>query len=133
VPEEFVFTVKAWQAITHPTSSATWKKRKEKLSETQVREFGGLNPHEVVLEAWEETCPVARTLRAPVILLQTPSRFGPSEENIANLRGFLSRAHRHGMELAGRLHSLNERYKTVYCMFNNYEMYPNASRLRELL
>jgi uncharacterized protein YecE (DUF72 family) len=73
VPEEFVFTVKAWQAITHPTSSATWKKRKEKLSETQVREFGGLNPHEVVLEAWEETCPVARTLRAPVILLQTPT------------------------------------------------------------
>ena len=37
MPEDFVFTVKAWQAITHPTSGVTWRKRKEKLSEEQAR------------------------------------------------------------------------------------------------
>lgn len=201
VPEDFVFTVKAWQAITHPTSGVTWRKRKEKLSEEQARQFGDLNPHLLVLEAWEETCAVARALESPVLLIQTPSAFGPSEENIANLRSFLSEADRHGLdiaweprgawneeldlvaelceelriihvvdimrreprsggnlaylrlhglneretdydydyseeelgEIAGRLRSLERRYKTVYCMFNNYEMYPNARRLQELL
>ena len=201
VPEEFAFTVKAWQAITHPTSGVTWRKRKEKLTPEQEREFGYLNPHAVVFDAWDETAAVAETLRAPVVLLQTPSGFGPNDRNLGNLRAFLREIDRHGMEIAWeprgewnnhldsigelceelrvihvvdllrrepqstgetayvRLHGLNERetdndydyseeelrelarrleeleqrYETVYCMFNNFEMYPNAQRLMELI
>ena len=100
VPEEFVFTVKAWQAITHPTSGVTWRKRKEKLSQEELDGYGNLNPTRVVFDAWEQTCSVAREPRAPVVLLQTPSSFSPEEQNVENLREFASKVERHGMKIA---------------------------------
>ncbi len=89
--DSFEFCVKAWQALTHETSSPTWRKNvRETLSEEQKEHFGMLRPHPVNFSAWEKTKAVAEALEAPVCLIQTPPRFGPSDQNKENMREFLS-------------------------------------------
>lgn len=198
---EFEFTVKAWQAVTHPVSSPTWRKRKKNLSQQQAQEVGLLRPNGTVLEAWEQSRSVAEALNARICVLQTPASFELNDANEEQVRDFFHRIHRndvvpaweprgswnenrerlqrlcdeldvihvvdllrrtpvstnstayirlHGLnsreydynyeyddaelsKLAAELEKLDSRYDTVYCMFNNFSMYENARRLRELL
>jgi len=37
-PEGFEFTLKAWQGVTHPSESPTWKR--SGLSRSEVKDFG---------------------------------------------------------------------------------------------
>lgn len=199
--EDFEFTLKAWQALTHPTSSPTWRDKKDKLSEAQEENFGYLRPNDVVVEAWRDTKKIAEALEANVCVLQTSAGFDCSEENEENMRELLSEIERgdielaweprgdwkenmdkvedicddldlihvvdlmrrepvsdhetayvrlHGLnedeydydydyseeeleELAERLEKLSKSHETVYCMFNNYEMFDNAQKLVEIL
>lgn len=201
VAEDFEFTLKAWQAITHPTNSPTWRKYKQKLSPEQLENFGNFRPNKEVIEAWKETKERAEALQAKICIFQTSGKFNWSEKNEKNMRKFFSEIDRenlelaweprgdwnqhldkvkhicdslglihivdlmrrepvskhpltyirlHGLnpkeydynydyskeelkELAGKLKKLNQKYQTVYCMFNNYEMFNNARRLMEIL
>lgn len=89
VSSEFEFTLKAWQLITHEATSPTYRRLHEKLSEREKREVGAFRLSAPVLRAWERTLECARILGSRVILLQCPARFGPTQENKANLRSFL--------------------------------------------
>jgi len=84
-PDNFEFTVKAWQVITHPPSSPTYRKAKLSLSDG-----GFFKPIKEVFEAWEVTREIARELRSPLVLFQTPKSFRDSEENIRNMIEFFS-------------------------------------------
>lgn len=84
--ENFSFCMKAWQALTHTTRSPTWRNRKDDLTEEQKEHFGYLRPHDVVVEAWEETRKRAEALDAECVLLQMPPSFEPSDENINNMK-----------------------------------------------
>ena len=84
-PEGFEFTLKAWQVITHPPTSPTFKKTKIK-----VKECGFFKPIKQVFDAWEITKEIAKCLGAKIILFQTPASFKESEENIKNMREFFS-------------------------------------------
>jgi uncharacterized protein YecE (DUF72 family) len=199
--EGFEFTLKAWQAITHSTSSMTWGKRKEQLTEKQKENFGDLRPNREVIEAWEQTKERAETLDAHVCVLQCPARFNCSAKNEKSMQRFFQKTDRgdialaweprgdwnenpekiealckdlalihvvdlmrreplsdhptayvrlHGLnrkeydyrydysdseleELAEKLTRLAERHDTVYCMFNNDNMFANARTLMKLL
>jgi len=97
--KDLLISVKAWQAITHPTKSPTWRKRKEKLSEKQIEEFGNLAWNESVREAWNATLETAGALEASMILIQTSAQFGYSEENEKRVRTFLSEAAKSGLQI----------------------------------
>ena len=86
-PERAEFVIKAWQLITHPPSSPTYKKLKIKLSEKKEN-YGFFKPTEEVFEAWRKTREVAKVLRAKIILFQCPSSFKPKKENIDNMKVF---------------------------------------------
>lgn len=199
--EDFEFTMKAWQAMTHPTSSPTWRGKREDLTEDQKRNFGYLRSNEEVIEAWNETKKRAEALEAKACVLQTSAGFDCSEENEGNIRGLVNEVDRGGLDLCWeprgdwkenpgkveeicndldlvhvvdlmrrdpvsttdvayvRLHGLNEdeydydynysdeelselaaklkdlsgSHESVYCMFNNYEMYDNAQKLMDIL
>jgi uncharacterized protein YecE (DUF72 family) len=88
VDDEFEFTLKAWQLITHEPSSPTYRRLREKLSEQQKREVGGFRLSPAVMAAWERTAEAACILRSRIILFQCPASFTPSPENKANLRAF---------------------------------------------
>ena len=84
--EGFEFTLKAWQPITHAAGSPTYRRLRTPLA--QPKEAGHFQPSATVAAAWERTRAAAQALGAKVVLFQCPPRFTPSEEHVANLRGF---------------------------------------------
>jgi uncharacterized protein YecE (DUF72 family) len=87
-PAGFLFTIKAWQLITHRSTSRTYRRLRTPLTDAQRAECGGFQLSDPVRRAWDTTRECARQLRARDILFQCPASFRPTEENIANLRRF---------------------------------------------
>jgi len=99
-PPNFVFTLKAWQLITHPATSPTYRRLKAPVPKAGRGDYGLFRPTEEVWAAWEQTAAVARALRAQVIVFQCPPSFAPMPENKANLEAFFRRLPREGWLLA---------------------------------
>lgn len=93
-PPGFVFNIKAWQVITHPPSSPTWRRSGIKVEGSKADLYGHLKPTRENLEAWNRTCEVAEAVSARVIVVQTPPSFGYSAENARNVEEFFSEAKR---------------------------------------
>ncbi|MEN2974688.1 MAG: DUF72 domain-containing protein [Candidatus Caldarchaeales archaeon] len=99
-PFEFTFNMKAWQVITHPSKSPTWRRSGLRISKSKAELYGSLKPSRENIEAWAETCKVAEALNAKIIVFQTPASFNYSDENISNIVGFFSTVER-GKSLIG--------------------------------
>jgi uncharacterized protein YecE (DUF72 family) len=199
-PEGFIHCMKAWQALTHPPTSPTWRRSGMKPEELQLKRFGWLRPTRDNLKAWEQTKEVCDVLGTKVCVLQCPPGFKFTRENADGMRKFFSKIHRGELLLAWeprgnwhehpeeieklcgelelihvvdplrtealafgpdriayfRLHGFgkpsiyNYRYsdaelkrlarifkelrvKEIFCMFNNLNMFEDASRLQRVL
>jgi uncharacterized protein YecE (DUF72 family) len=99
-PESFEFTVKAWQAITHPSTSPTWRKAGLNKERLKTDMYGLLRPTEENFEAWRSTLRVCRALLAEICLIQCPPQFGCTSENINNMREFFRSIDRQGIRIA---------------------------------
>ena len=62
-PSGFVYTMKAWQLITHESSSPTYRRLKTVMPESKARHYGSFQPTEEVLQAWRATARIAEALR----------------------------------------------------------------------
>ncbi|HEY0190238.1 MAG TPA: DUF72 domain-containing protein [Kofleriaceae bacterium] len=93
-PADFEFTIKAWQLITHPGSSPTYRRLKRALTERERAEAGWFRASAIVDEAWRTTVQAAATLRARAILFQCPASFKPTPDNLAAVRAFFDRIDR---------------------------------------
>jgi uncharacterized protein YecE (DUF72 family) len=91
-PQGFEFVVKAWQAVTHPITSPTW--RRGKPPPGQPQNIGMLKPTEENFMAWKAITEVCRALSSKVCVVQTPPKFNCTEENARNMRKFLSSVER---------------------------------------
>ncbi len=87
VPENFVITMKAWQVITHPSRSPTWRRMKEKPPGL-LENYGWLKPSSENMRAWERTIGIAEALNARAIVLQTPGSMPYNDESIRWVREF---------------------------------------------
>ncbi len=94
-PDQFVFTLKAFQAITHRGSSPTYKRCR--LSEAERAECGDFRDTPTVRAAWHTTLELARLLHAACVVFQCPASFRPTDENVSNLRRFFGWAARDGL------------------------------------
>ncbi len=88
-PPHFEFTLKAFQAITHPGGSPTY--RRCKLSAAERQECGFFRDTPTVRAAWETTRTLATALHASVVVFQCPASFTPTAAHIENLRRFFGR------------------------------------------
>ena len=93
-PRDFEFTVKAWQLITHQSSSPTRRRLKRQLTDEEKEGAGSFRPSEIVGEAWELTRACASVLKARAILFQCPASFRPTAENVENMSAFFRKASR---------------------------------------
>ncbi len=84
----FEFTMKAWQLITHRTTSSTYKRLRTPLSKEELAGAGSFRPTAAVKRGWEASLACARILRATSILFQCPASFRPEAENLASMRTF---------------------------------------------
>lgn len=100
VPDEFEFTLKAWQMITHESSSPTYKRLKRPLTDKEIDAVGFFKPTDSVRQAWEVTLACARALRSRTILFQCPAKFQPLPENIINLKRFFTEIDRGDLNFA---------------------------------
>jgi uncharacterized protein YecE (DUF72 family) len=96
-PSDFVFSVKAWQLITHQSTSPTYRRLKRELTATEKDRAGAFQSSRIVKEAWDVTRACAAALRAPAVLFQCPASFQPTGTNLENLRRFFTRAKRGGL------------------------------------
>ncbi len=99
-PADFIFTIKAWQLITHEASSPTYRRLRESLTPRQRALAGAFRDNEVTRMAWARTRDFALALGAKVVLFQTPARFRPTQDHLENLRAFFHRLDRAGLRLA---------------------------------
>jgi len=90
-PEDFVFTVKAWQVITHPSTSPTWSKMKKRV-EGNLENYGYLKPTRENLSALEKTLEIARALKANFTVLQTPGSMPYNAESVKWINEFFEKA-----------------------------------------
>jgi len=99
-PSDFEFTIKAWQLITHPPSSPTYRKAGIQITQDKRENYGYFKPSHEVMEAWHKTKEIAQALRARIIVFQCPASFVDSAENVENIRNFLQSLTREGLLLA---------------------------------
>ncbi|WP_029898701.1 DUF72 domain-containing protein [Desulfohalovibrio reitneri] len=97
--EDFVFSLKAWQLITHASSSPTYRKLSEDLSQRQIDQCGGFKWNDTTRMAWNRTLAIAKSLRAETIVFQCPSSFHPGKRELDRMRRFFSEAPREGMQM----------------------------------
>lgn len=94
-PAEFEFTLKAFQAITHPPNSPTWRRSRTPPAQRQGAGFFQDSP--TVRQGWQTTKRIAGILQASTVIFQCPPRFDAREEHIQQLRWFFSWADRENL------------------------------------
>ncbi|MDH5199559.1 MAG: DUF72 domain-containing protein [Candidatus Bathyarchaeota archaeon] len=105
VPQGFRFTLKAFQGVTHPVSSPTWRRAGRQKPVDNVGNYGHLRPTEENFECWRRTMEICGVLDARLCVIQLPPSFTCCEENIGNLMDFLGSVDRPvsvGVELRHR-------------------------------
>lgn len=96
-PSNFEFTLKAWQLITHQSSSPTYKRLKRQLTENEKDGAGFFRSSAIVKEAFDTTRECANALDARMILFQCPASFRPTAENIGRMQKFFGKQKREGL------------------------------------
>jgi len=104
-PESFVFSIKAFQGVTHPPSSPTWRRSNVR----PPKGAGFLRPNSDVLRFWRLTLDEATTLGARFILIQLPKSFKETEESFQSAERFFEMAERKNFEIAVELRGWSEK------------------------
>ena len=94
VPEDFEFTLKAWQRVTHESGSPTYRRLKRPLPDEHHGQVGAFRSTPPVLQAWARTLECVHVLRATAVLLQCPRSFRPTTANVDRMRGLLTTVER---------------------------------------
>lgn len=96
-PAGFLYTLKAWQVITHEPYSPTYAKGGLDIPGAEWKYYGSFRPTPQVHGAWMKTLEIARMLQAPAVVFQCPAQFTPTAEHIRDLRAFFTTIERGGM------------------------------------
>jgi uncharacterized protein YecE (DUF72 family) len=99
-PPKFEFCLKAWQAITHPSTSATWKRVPPHARPASPAKCGDLKPTRQNFDAWKRTLEICKILNAAVCVVQCPPSFDFSRGNAENVRRFLGEIDRGSTKIA---------------------------------
>lgn len=97
-PPDFEFTVKAFQAITHPGTSPTY--RRTRFSDAERAACGHFQDTPTVRDAWQKTLAIAEALESKIAVFQCPPRFDASDANVLQLRRFFQWAPRGRLRFA---------------------------------
>jgi uncharacterized protein YecE (DUF72 family) len=88
-PSTLEYTIKAWQMVTHPITSPTYRRMKRRID--PEGEPGFFRASTAVKEGWQRSVRCAGILSATAILFQSPASFTPTPENVEHMRRFFER------------------------------------------
>ena len=112
-PKNFIFCVKCFQGVTHPTSSPTWRRYGE--IEGKKENYGNFQDTEEVRDSWKRTYEFCKALGARICLIQTPKRFKDTEENVKNVEKFFRKIERKDLEIAIEFRGWDEKNIKKIC------------------
>ena len=98
-PEGFLFTLKAWQLLTHEAASPTYRRLREDLSDRQLAQAGAFRWNPLTRRAWDRTREIAAALGAGAVVFQSPRSFTPSKRNLDRLYRFFECIDRDGRRM----------------------------------
>ncbi len=107
-PEQFEFTIKVFQGITHDVSSPTWRRSNIKNYKELKGKVGFLRLTEHVYEYWKKMLIYAKILKSKILVIQLPNSFKDTENNVKNAEDFFSNIDRDGMFIAIELRGWNK-------------------------
>lgn len=87
-PSGFEYIVKAFQGITHPITSPTWRRYRGELPGNSSN-YGLLKNTDEVYWAWEKTLNICRLLNSNKVLIQLPPRCEATHEALTTLEKFV--------------------------------------------
>ncbi|MEM0117002.1 MAG: DUF72 domain-containing protein [Conexivisphaerales archaeon] len=90
VKNDFEFTMKVFQGITHPIDSPTWKRSLRFLSGIDPADVGLLQASKFVTYCWNRSVEFAKALQAKVLVIQLPPSFQYNNKNVERLKMFFS-------------------------------------------
>ncbi len=122
-PEDFEFTFKCFQGITHDVSSPTWKRSGIKNLEELKNKVGSLRVTNEVIEYWREQIKIGEALNSKICVIQLPSSFKDDENGIKNSENFFSKIERNNLEIAIELRgwskenisNLCKKFNLIHC------------------
>ncbi len=89
-PPGFIFTMKAFQGITHTYFTPTYRRANLHWDKEKMKRLGHFKPTDEVREVWQRTLEIARLLEAKVVVFQCPPNFKFNEENKENFLRFFA-------------------------------------------
>lgn len=95
---ELALSLVAWQVITHPRSTAEYRRMRTQIPEHAA--VGHFARSRWTDEAWQRMDALARAVKAPVIVFRTPPSFKRTRENATALENFVAHAQRPGLSFA---------------------------------
>ena len=98
-PTDFIFTLKAWQLLTHEASSPTYRRLKEPLPDSELAKVGSFKWNPVTRMAWQRTLEIAEVLKAEAIVFQAPRSFLPTRDNLRRIYRFFEIIDRRGQRI----------------------------------
>ena len=87
-PLDFEFTLKAWQLITHPPTSPTYRRLKIRIPDDKKDNYGFFRPTNEVFGSWKKIDQICQVLKVKIVVFQCPPSFTPTLEHKENLREF---------------------------------------------
>jgi uncharacterized protein YecE (DUF72 family) len=112
--EDFIFNFKAFQGITHPHKSRTWKRSNIDASKLKEK-VGYLKPTKEVFEFWGKMVEYAKILKTKVIVIQLPESFKNTKENWENAEKFFRNIERKDFEIGVELRGWNKDDIKKFC------------------
>jgi uncharacterized protein YecE (DUF72 family) len=119
-PTDFEYTLKAWQGITHLSSSPTYHRINQDVLGQHPERYGHFQSTDEVFRAWEDTFQIAQTLATKIIVFQCPPNFKENNQSLSNLANFFHYIRRNGVTLVLELRAEwnPETIKTLCQKFN---------------
>jgi uncharacterized protein YecE (DUF72 family) len=79
-----IFCMKAFQGITHPIASPTWRRAGVQRPTRMVGNYGHLKPTNESISAWHNTLEICEAMNARVCIIQLPPSFICSESTVSD-------------------------------------------------
>jgi uncharacterized protein YecE (DUF72 family) len=80
--------MKAFQGITHPINSPTWKRASKQRPKNNVENYGYLKPTRENFDCWDNILKICKTMNASVCVIQLPPSFDCNDKNLENALTF---------------------------------------------
>ncbi len=131
-PKDFEYIIKAWQGITHPLTSPTWRRYKGELWGSKEN-YGLLKYTNEVLKAWEITVSALDALKGDKVVIQLPPKLEWNNQTKDDIKKTLTEFSkynvvlivepRHESWLNSEVETFFKKLKIVHCVdpFKNIE------------